>query len=65
MLSYFETEHTKRGRKPLKLDIGQLIGGSLNTTQKKRITIYTEIVSTQNWKTEQWSLLRAPGDSQK
>lgn len=38
MLPYFETEFTKHGRKPLKLDIGQLIGGSLNTThtQKKR-----------------------------
>lgn len=32
MLPYFETEFTKHGRKPLKLDIGQLIGGSLNTT---------------------------------
>lgn len=42
MLSYFETGYTKRGRKPLKLDIGQLIDGSLNTTHtKKRGSLFT------------------------
>lgn len=70
MLPYFETEFTKHGRKPLKLDIGQLIGGSLNTTHTQKkvggdTTIYIGITSTRNWKIEGWGPLRVQGDSQK